>query len=99
MSLATIEPTSQGFALHIVDKRLEYIAKLNQNLMVEAAYLVDSQRQIETDITSFSYQPVVYIKPDGSFYFEDRTGDSSISTFHGMVKFLRGAETIVFGDR
>ncbi|MBW4620251.1 MAG: hypothetical protein KME17_12965 [Cyanosarcina radialis HA8281-LM2] len=99
MSLATIEATSQGFNLHIVDKRLEYIAKLDRDLMVEAAYWVDLQQQIQTDITPFSYQPVVYIKPDGSFYFEDRTGDSSISTFHGIVKFLQGAETIVFGDR
>jgi hypothetical protein len=67
--------------------------------MIEAAYWIDSRQNIQRDITPFSYNPIVHIQPDGSFYFEDQTDICSISTFRGIITFLSGAETMLFSDR
>lgn len=98
MSLATIEPTSQGYKLRIIDERGESILQLNNNLVVVEAGSIDDGKYGPWNLAGYSaFKDPVTINRNGSFSQWMMVSTRSTCIFEGMLTFLKGAERKLFG--
>lgn len=88
ISLATVQPTSQGYDLLIVDDVGTYIFTLKPDLTIREVSSLEGEERIPWNLTAYDGSPISLSLHDGTFAIEMMVSTRSFCSFQGRAQIL-----------